>query len=85
VIDRLFPAPQWTVTYEKPADLVSLEFEWLGKKMSALPPSWRDGAGRLLQKTAKVALRGIERLGFRPAWWAYSHSLTLRKALPPGR
>jgi SAM-dependent methyltransferase len=79
LIDGLFPAPRWKVTYEKTAELISQEFEWLGPKMSLLPVSWRGGGGRLLRKVSGVVLKTVESLGFRAAWWTASHSLTLRK------
>jgi hypothetical protein len=83
VIDRLFPAPRWQVTYEKKAQEVSGDFEWLGPRMTVLPPSWREGAGRLLRGVCAPILRTLEATGFRAAWWTSSHTLALRR-MPDG-
>jgi 2-polyprenyl-3-methyl-5-hydroxy-6-metoxy-1,4-benzoquinol methylase len=84
VIDALFPAPAWTVTYEKTPEQVAEEFGWLGKQMSLLPASWRDWGGRMLWKTTTPVMKAIQSCGFRATWWTASHALTLRK-MPDSR
>ncbi len=83
-IDRLFPADEWNVSYEKSADEIAKEFAWLGARLTIVPQALRPAVTRKLPGLVRAWFSVMAWLGLRPAYWTASHTIGLSKKTPPG-